>query len=225
MRHARALVTIDIRHMVNDPLSVAPLPRLLASYAGRDAPMHRLIWAYDARLADIVRTTREPLVGQMRLTWWHEVLSDESGVKGRGDPLVDALRNDAGIMAARDNLLAMIDGWEVLLDPLPLDAEALQVFAKGRGGGLFAAMGGSARSAAGPLWALWDLSGHIGDPVTAERAVKVAQSYLPVDQESVKPLRLAAGLARHDIARGQAGPSEMTPRLYARLLRMAVLGR
>ncbi|AUW60332.1 hypothetical protein C1T17_14490 [Sphingobium sp. SCG-1] len=211
--------------MVNDPLSLAPMPRLLASYAGREAPRHQLLWAYDARLADVVRTTREPMVGQMRLTWWHEVLSDDAQVKGLGDPLVDALRAEPGIMAARDGLLAMIDGWEILLDPLPLDEAALRSFAEGRGRGLFRALDAVADTKAGALWALWDLSGHIGDRTTAQRAVEVAREYLPAKIKGNKALRLAAGLARHDIVRGRAGPSELTPRLYARLLRIAVFGR
>lgn len=211
--------------MVNDPLSIAPLPSLLSSYAGRDGVWHRLLWAYDARLADVVRTTREPMVGQMRLTWWHEVLRDDTGVKGKGDPLVDALRAQPEIMAARDGMLAMIDGWEVLLDPLPLDESALRSYATGRGGGLFRALDPDADVEAGALWALWDLSGHIGDDTTAARAIEVAQSYLPVRLSGGKALRLATMLARHDVARGQAGPAELTPRLYARLVRMSVLGR
>lgn len=225
MCHALALVRIDTIDMVNEPLSIAPLPRLLASYAGREAARHRLVWAYDARLADVVRTTREPMVGQMRLTWWHEVLSEDSGTKGRGDPLVDALRADPGLSAMRDALLAMIDGWEMLLDPLPLDEDVLRSFADGRGGGLFRALDHSADPKAGALWALWDLSGHIGDATTAQRAVALAQSYLPVPSRGQKAVKLVTGLARHDIALGRTGPQVLTPRLYLRLLRMAALGR
>ncbi|MDX3909992.1 MAG: hypothetical protein QHC67_09245 [Sphingobium sp.] len=206
--------------------TLGPLNQLLIAYSGSaQRTAHALLWAYDARLADIVRTTREPMVGRMRLAWWDEVLRDESGVKGRGDPLVDALREQPGIMAARDDMLAMIDGWEVLLDPLPLDEDALRSYASGRGGGLFRALEAGADPHAGALWALWDLSGHIGDETTAQRAVEVARSYLPVRMRGGKAVRLATALARHDIARGERGPREMTPRLYARLLRMAVLGR
>jgi hypothetical protein len=225
MPHALSLVRIDTSSMVNDPLSLTPLPRLLSSYAGRDMGWHRLLWAYDARLADVVRTTREPLVGQMRLTWWHEVLSDDTGAKGRGDPLVDALRERPEIMARREDMLAMIDGWEVLLDPLPLDEDALRSYAEGRGGGLFRALDPRADAKAGALWALWDLSGHIGDETTARRAVEVARTCLSARASGGKAVRLAAALARHDIVRGKRGPREMTPRLYGRLLRMAVLGR
>lgn len=225
MRHAPALVRIDTIDMVNDPLSIAPLPRLLASYAGRAAAWHRLLWAYDARLADVVRTTREPMLGQMRLTWWHEALSDKTGVKGKGDPLMDALRARPELIAARDAMLAMIDGWEALLDPLPLDESILRSYATGRGGGLFRALDGNADAEAGALWALWDLSGHIGDEVTASRAIEVARGYLPVRVSGGKAVRLAAVLARHDVALGQRGPQELTPRLYARLVRMAILGR
>lgn len=211
--------------MVKDDKSLGPLARLLIGHAGRNAARHGLLWAYDARLADVVRTTREPMVGQMRLTWWHEVLSDGSGVKGRGDPLVDALRADDDVMAARELMLRMIDGWEMLLDPLPLDSAALRTFAEGRGGGLFRALDAGADESAGALWALWDLSGHVGDATTAARAVALAREYLPVRIAGSKPLRMLTRLARHDIVRGRAGPATMTPRLYARLLRMALPGR
>ncbi|RVT43119.1 squalene/phytoene synthase family protein [Sphingobium algorifonticola] len=211
--------------MINGDKSLAPLARLLVGHAGGQADRHALLWAYDARLADIVRTTREPMVGQMRLTWWHEVLSDDGATKGRGDPLVDALRADRDVMAARDPMLRMIDGWEALLDLLPLDDAALRAFAEGRGGGLFRALDRAADERAGALWALWDLSGHIGDAVTAQRAVSLAQDYLAARLAGAKPLRMLTRLARHDIGRGQPGPATMTPRLYARLLRMALPGR
>lgn len=202
---------------------LAPLPRLLASYAGHGAQQHRLLWAYDARLADVVRTTREPMVGQMRLAWWDEVLTDDTQIKGKGDPLVDALRANPGFLARRPGMLAMIDGWEVLLDALPLEEAALRTYAEGRGGGLFQAMEPDAHPKAGALWVLWDLSGHIGDPVTAQRAVDLAQQYLAAPRARSKPLRLATALARHDIARGRSAPSTLTPGLYARLLRIALL--
>ncbi|MCZ3214799.1 hypothetical protein NYZ43_19955, partial [Acinetobacter baumannii] len=43
-----------------------------APHAARDAL--RALFDLDDRLAGIVRTTREPMVGQMRLVWWHDAL-------------------------------------------------------------------------------------------------------------------------------------------------------
>lgn len=221
-------------------LAVSPLARLLSGYAGDAAARHRLLWAYDARLADIVRTTREPMIGRMRLTWWHEVLSDAAGVKGRGDPLVDALRAMPPAENPGAGMLRMIDGWEALLDQ-PLDDAALRAYADGRGGGLFAALAGDVQDDGwlereGALWALWDLSGHSGDTLLTERAIGMARgdagerpqfpkSWSKSWPKSWTPLRIAAGLARQDIAAGRPAPADMTPGLYARLLRVAVIGR
>src|SRR3546814_9620916 len=75
---------------VSDDL--ATLPSLLSAYAGPDAPRHRLVWALDARFSRLVATTSEPVIGQMRMAWWNDALTDESGVRGRGEPLIDAMR-------------------------------------------------------------------------------------------------------------------------------------
>ncbi|WP_336961189.1 squalene/phytoene synthase family protein [Sphingobium aquiterrae] len=217
-----------------------PLQRLLIAHAGRDRQKHRLLWAYDRRLADIVRTTREPMIGQMRLTWWHDVITDPQRAKGRGDPLVDALRADMPQMVGGEDdgaaLIAMIDGWEALLEPMPLDEDMLAAYAQGRGGGLFRAMAGEEGRMtgglpdAGAIWALWDLAAHISDDPTAMRAVGLAQAReaaLPPMRwpRTLAPLRIATKLAAIDIRRGQRAPAEMTPRLHARFLRIALFGR
>lgn len=163
------------------------------------------------------------------------MLTDESGTKGRGEPLVAALRDQLLPVQGADGLLRMIDGWEALLDPPPLADEALLAFAAGRGGGLFCALAGEPDDApaflhqGGMLWALWDLAGHIGDARTAERAVALARSSLSAADarwpRQWAPLRIATTLAAQDIRRGEGAPADMTPRLYMRLWRAALLRR
>ncbi|WP_070151342.1 hypothetical protein [Sphingobium phenoxybenzoativorans] len=220
--------------MDEDGLEIVPLARLLSAYGGRDAARHRLIWAFDARLADIVRTTREPVIGQMRLTWWHEVLTDAAQAKGRGDPLVDAWR--AAGMAAGKGCLAMIDGWEELIGPDAPDDTALRAFAERRGGGLFSALAGEPDDPsallqnAGAVWALWDLSGHVTSGATADRAIMLARDYLPATKGlpwpgEWKAQKIALGLARRDILRDRAAPGSLTPGMYFHLVRIALFGR
>ncbi|MGB3931545.1 MAG: hypothetical protein WBL20_21585, partial [Sphingobium sp.] len=127
--------------------ALPPLAALLAAHAGAQAERHRAIWAFDARLAQVARTTSEPRIGQMRLAWWNEVIDDPTGIKGRGEPMVDALRA-SGAMAA-PGLVAMIDGWEVLVVEPEIDAAALGDYAAGRGGGLFRALADTAEP---PAW-------------------------------------------------------------------------
>jgi phytoene synthase len=220
---------------------VTPLQRLLIAHAGRERDRHMLLWAYDRRLADIVRTTSEPMIGQMRLTWWHDVITDPQSVKGRGDPLIEAMRAGAGgraIVEDQAPLIAMIDGWDAMLEPMPLDDEALAAYASGRGGGLFRLLagGGTDEAAgkwlddAGALWALWDLSAHMSDERTAARAIALAQArHAALTGERwprvPAPLRIAAKLAAADVMRGQRAPAGMTPALHARFLRIALFGR
>lgn len=212
---------------VSQTLNPTELPRLLAAYAGADAQRHHLLWVLDARLAALVRSTSEPMIGQIRLTWWSEALGDETGVKGRGEPLIDALR--AIDAAPPSGLGRWLDGWEALIGEIDLHA-----YAQGRGGGLFRALAGEDEipgwlDRAAMVWALWDLSGHVEDAALADRAIAMARQHLP-DQKmrwpaKWRPMRIAYGLARHDVLRGRRAPGGLTPALYLRLMRIALVGR
>lgn len=215
---------------------ISPLARLLCGHAGRRAGRHRLIWALDARLADIVRTTTEPLIGQMRLAWWHDVMTDEECVKGRGDPFVGALRAEGVIGGEGRAPLMLLDGWEALLLADPLDEAALIDFGRQRGGGMFHALSGSTGEPvaglerAGAAWALWDLSGHVGDAPTAGNALALARAEVAEADMLSWPAewrvpQIAYRLARSDIMAGRRAPGRLTPGLYGRLLRILFLGR
>jgi phytoene synthase len=204
---------------------LAALPSLLSVYAGREGPLHRLIWRLDQRFARLVATTTEPMIGQMRLAWWNDALTDESGVRGRGEPVIDALRELNAAPPA--GLSQWLDGWEALIGDADLSA-----YAAGRGGGLFRALAGQDDipgwlEQAGMAWALWDLSGHI-DKV-ADEAIAMAHAHLLSDPvkwpKPWRPLRIAYQLAHHDIKGGRRAPPGLTPALYMRLIRLALLGR
>ncbi|MEC3949808.1 hypothetical protein U5A89_12925 [Sphingobium sp. HWE2-09] len=210
-----------------------PLALLLAAHAGGgQVERHRALWAFDARLAKVARTTREPMIGQMRLAWWNDVIEDAAGIKGQGEPVVDAMRA-TGAMAA-PGLVAMIDGWEVLVVEPEIDVEGLRTYAIGRGGGLFRALADAGDvpdwlAAAGQLWALWDLAGHVGDTALAEAALALAREIAPVGPmtwpRAWKPLRIAFTLARQDVMAGRGAPMGMPRALAWQLLRIALVGR
>lgn len=204
-----------------------PLHRLITAYAPKALQEGmRHIWAFDARLANIVRTTSEPMIGQMRLTWWHEALREG---KGAGEPLVEALRQEVPARAEPHGLLSVIEGWEVLLEPLPLSDSQLVAFAEHRGGGLFRQIGWLAGDCpawlaqAGMAWALWDLSGHLSDAATAERAIAIAPEFLADVPErgwprSLASLRILTGLTRRDARQGRRAPAQLDLRQYGQLL-------
>ena len=206
-------------------IDLAPLPALLAAQAGREFQRHKLIWALDARLAQIVRTTSEPLIGQMRLAWWHDVIFDAQAIKGRGEPIVDALR-DHGVVD-RSGLVDMLEGWEILIVEQELDRQTLGDYATGRGGGLFHALAGAVDVPdwlidAGAVWALWDLSGHVSSPELARQALALGKERLltntPSWPKAWGPMRIAYSLARSEIVRGRRAPGNLTPSLYMRLI-------
>ena len=210
-----------------------PLVMLLSAHAGAQADRHRAIWAFDGRLAAIARTTSEAMIGQMRLAWWNDVIDDPHGVKGQGEPVIEQMRA-AGVMAA-PGLTAMIDGWEVLVVEPEIDGQGLRDYAAGRGGGLFRALADAPDApdwldAAGQVWALWDLSGHVGDDALADAALAQARAVLeamPVIRwpGAGKPLRLAYGLARQDVLAGRRAPVGVSRGMALRLLRLALFGR
>ncbi|MEP3723688.1 MAG: hypothetical protein ABJM59_05815, partial [Parasphingorhabdus sp.] len=53
-----------------------PLQRLIVAYAKpSDRSRFALLFALDSRFAEILRSTSEILIGQIRLTWWRDVLT------------------------------------------------------------------------------------------------------------------------------------------------------
>lgn len=206
-------------------IELSPLSTLLATQAGGELARHKLLWAFDTRLAQIARTTREPLIGQMRLAWWHEAISDPHATKGQGEPILDALRSSDAV--GSPGLLDMLDGWEVLIVEQALDRQSLGDYATGRGGGLFHALAGDAEVPnwlidAGAVWALWDLAGHVTDPGLATQALILGKERLlptsPRWPRLWRPMRLAYSLARSDIVQGRPSPKGLTLRLYMRLI-------
>jgi len=210
---------------VTDSRDIADPERALSVvYAPRAMrPALSALWRLDEQLGSIVARTDNPAVGQMRLTWWHDALR----TLGKARP-VDPLLLDLADAPAIDStaLLPLIDGWEVMLDPLPLSDEALGRYADARGGTLFSMAGrmlGAASDrvrAAGRLWALADLAFRISDRTTAERALALAPALagpLP------KPLALLAVLAARDVRRGldrprrQGSPGRVARALWAGL--------
>ncbi len=204
--------------MVNEALHAE---RALAlSYAPADARgALNALFALDGALGAILRTTREPMVGQMRLTWWHEALTKLDTAPPPANPVLQGLAAlIPRVSGAR--LAGMIDGWEALLDE-PLDAGAMERFAAARGGGLFGAAGAVLGAdhprlpQAGEGWALADLARNLGDGEKAALARGLAAPRLAGAMRGRWPGRLRALGALVLLAReGEPG----SPGRVARLL-------
>lgn len=211
-----------------------PEMRLALTYVpAAQRPAVQAILAVDDRLGAIVRTTREPLLGQMRLTWWHDALRRLDEAPPPAEPLLSQLAASvlpAGVVGAA--LAPIVDGWEALLEQ-PLGKDAVRRHGD-RGRAMFAAMGTATGTVDDPLeeagagWALADLSRHL---THAEAARCAAELALPLLDRALslrwsragRALGALAHLARLDLTRPDLLPG--SPRRVARMLRHRLTGR
>ncbi len=204
--------------------------RLALSYAPRRARKLTLgLMALDCRLAAIVRNSREPLLGQVRLAWWRDRLAESPAVWPEGEPLLGLLC----LWGEKASVLSgLVDGWEAMLGESPLAGDVLARLADGRGG----AFGGlaellnadpEAAARAGRGWALVDLSGKLGDPQERAEARALAEQLdwsrinLP---QSLRPLTVLHGLSRRAMRRGE-GQLLATSGAGLVAMRLGLLGR
>lgn len=164
-------------------------------------PAMLALWQLDETLGRIVASTTEPMIGQMRLTWWHERLSALDVGDVPAEPLLQTLSRDVLKTSVTGADMAMlIEGWEALLEPLPLKDAELAVFAEQRGGTLFGLsgklLGRDIDQSAGEGWALVDFARHCTDRATALHATTMAVDRLKIRGNKLpKPLRILTRLA------------------------------
>ena len=146
--------------------SLPPLSRLALSYAPASAHQDWLTaLALDARLAGVVRQAREPVLAQLKLAWWRDRLEQDVASRPRGEPL---LARFAHWCCGGKAMIALVNGWEAMLDDRPFEGGAVEVFVSGRAGlaGELADRLGCNRMAAearAQRWALAELSLHCAD--------------------------------------------------------------
>lgn len=218
---------------VNEALD--PLQRLIISYAKRsDRQRYAFLFAFDSRLAAIIRTTSEPLIGQMRLTWWRDILTKPAAHRPDGEPLV-ALFNEVepdGVDV--QYLLTLIDGWEVMLEDFPWDDRQIDKYASNRGQGYFGfGLNDDYKmknvQEASKLWALWDFAIGCSDPIMRAWALKASKNILQKNttasfDKSGRPLSILCKLAAHDVKNGVLADTIYRPATAARIVWHGVTG-
>ena len=150
----------------------------------------------DRRLARIVARTSEPMLGQMRLAWWRDALGTPLANRPRGDVVLDAIgAHWAGREAA---LIAMVDGWEVLVSAERLGRTEIDAFGTQRST-FFSALDDTAGqtsaariAAAGFHWAMADAAAAVSD--ADERAALIAAGLERIAPAGTMP-RALRGLA------------------------------
>jgi phytoene synthase len=222
------------------PPDPAPSPEraLILSYApssGR-AALEALL-ALDDALALLLRTTREPALGQLRLAWWREALAKLDREAAPAEPVLTAIASAVLTRGVRgEALVPIVHGWEVLIEEEALDREALRRFSEGRGqlfvvaGALLGVAPGDPLAEAGQGWALADLSRNLRGSGEAETARALALPRLEAAgavrwSRNGRALGALAHLARLDLRTPEGEPPIGAPHRVGRLLWHRLTGR
>lgn len=188
------------------------------------------LFALDAALGDVLRTTREPMVGQMRLAWWREALQRLDAAPPPGEPVLQALAAAVLPLGVTGAALGdMVNGWEPLLGDL--GPAAIDDHARFRGRALFeaaaritAAPPSDPTTEAGEGWALADLTANLSDADRAggirERAIA---AFARIDGRRWSKQGRALGALALVARRGLDGPVPAT--FVFRLGRFRLTGR
>lgn len=222
--------------MNDDHSELEPLLRLILAYARReDRDRYHLILALDRRFADIIRITTETLIGQMKLTWWRDILSKDPRQRPTGEPLIHALNDLSEQDHFSAQLLHLIEAWELLLDDFPWDDRQFENYAMLRGVGLFGAalpsdhILSADQIAYAKSWAYWDFARHCSDKMMREQAFQRAADIMPQTaprfDRSGRPLAILCHLARRDVKMASIAVDFYTPGTAARIIWHGITGR
>lgn len=206
-----------------------PVHRLALAYApARARPAWLALLALDARLAQQLRGRREPLLTQMRLAWWRDRLGEDAARWPTGEPLLAALAAWQGQHGA---LIALVDGWEMLLGEAPLPIAALEALVAGRGAAMAAlarvlgqADNAAAAHHAGAGWAIADLAARLSHPDERAAALTLGESHAWQGRQlsrALRPLVVLHGLSARSWRDRQSGSSNAH---FWLALRLGLLG-
>ncbi len=211
-----------------------PERRMVEAYAPTSAAAAAMaaLRALDDRLAETLRTTSEPMLGQIRLQWWHDALVALDTAPAPAEPVLAGVARHVLRGGVGGSMVAgMAEAWQALLQD-ELDDVALRTYgARGRRMfELIAALSGAAPgdpvTAAGEGWALADLSLRLSDAGEAAAARRIAETSL--DQacgvrwsRNGRALGAMAHLARLELAGVPLG----SPRRTGRALWHRMTGR
>jgi phytoene synthase len=194
--------------------------------------------ALDDALAQLLRSTSQPAVGQLRLAWWREALARLDTQPPPAEPVLRELA--AAVLplgVTGESLVPIVHGWEVLIEEEVLGEDALLRFGEGRGS-LFEAAGKAVDAGArdpleeaGRGWALADLARNLDMAGEAATARALAASLLDVAVKRTwsrngRALGALAHRAQLDLALDPGAPVPVgSPRRVMRLFWHRLTGR
>lgn len=176
-------------------------PRVMVAVPRARRAAIAALWGLAARLTKLLLDAREPLIGQIKLAWWRDMmamLASDPAALPKGEPLLAELQAS---WAGQRGLDALVDAAEAML-LAESDAER-RAAAESFGGHLFALSGG--RAAAGKRWGLLWGAGVVEAEDAARRLLadsKNAEAPARGDFAGKRALlmldRWAAAIARRD---------------------------
>jgi phytoene synthase len=203
----------------------------------RDRGALAALFAIDRAMGDVVRSTREPMLGPIRLAWWRERLEglDESNA-APAEPRLQAVARELIPRGVSGRELAALEtGWLHLFDPFPWTVQTSEpIWFRGN---LLFGLGARALHCAderihgaGGLWALVDAARHCSDAESRAMLVQQARTFarglagvrFP---GRLRPLSMLAALAARDCRRDEPFEREGTPGRAAAMLRHRFSGR
>jgi len=167
------------------------------------------VFRLDQRLARLVSSATEPMLAQMRLSWWRDSLNNPASDRPVGDAVLDAAALHCSGKEA--GLIALVDGWENLLQEPPLGEDHAQAFVDGRFAAIVAMLGLEDAAQAEPLqdavqqWALADLAAKVSLEDERHLLIELAQSKGSVAARLPKRARgiaVLSALGRRALKRG-----------------------
>jgi len=196
----------------------------------------KALFAIDAAMGDVVRTSSEPMIGQIRLAWWRERLEELDQGKVPAEPRLQAVADaliPRGISG--HDIAGLEDGWLKMFTPFAWDLSVVEaLWFRGR---LLFWLGAKLLSktndrieAAGGLWAVIDAARHCSDQQSRtqllEEGRKLGRGLSKAKFEpAVRPLSMLTVLAIRDLRRSEPFEPEGTPGRAAAMFRHRFFGR
>ena len=217
---------------------LSPDKRLAFAYVpARNRAAVAALFTLDAAMGDVLRTTSDPMVAQIRLAWWRERLEGlDQGIAAPLEPRLQAVERELLPRGIKGRELASFEtGWLRLFDDFPWNAGTAEaIWFRGRllfalAAQLLARTGDDIEDAGG-LWALVDAARHCSDPASREMLAGQARTFARGISgarfpSALRPLSMLAALAMRDCRRGEPFEPEGTAGRAGAMLRHRLTGR
>lgn len=196
-------------------------PRVMVAVPRERRPAIAALWALAERLTKLLQDAREPLIGQIKLAWWRDMmamLARNPGALPKGEPLLAELQANWGGQGGLD---ALVDAAEAML--LAEDEAAREKAAAAFGGALFALSGGTEDGGSrwGLLWGAWLQEGAL----EARQLLAAARYLAPPPRLSFHGSKAMLMLDRWAGAIAESDGERRWRREGLLLLRLGLIGR